>query len=134
MITYRDHSRCDAHEILSLYASVGWTNYTAQPEMLERAFAHSLAILAAYDGERLIGIIRAVGDGASIVFVQDLLVHPDYQRRGIGSTLLKMLLVRYSHVYQFELLTDDAEKTNRFYQSVGFQPVEAIGCRAFIRA
>lgn len=98
MITYRDHSRYDAHEILSLYASVGWTNYTAQPEMLERAFAHSLAILAAYDGERLIGIIRAVGDGASIVFVQDLLVHPDYQRRGIGSTLLKMLLALFARV------------------------------------
>ena len=40
-------------------------------------------------GRRLVGLVRVVGDGASIAYVQDLLVHPDWQRRGIGARLLR---------------------------------------------
>ena len=70
----------DALELLPLYAAVGWTNYTARPEMLERAFSGSLCALAARAGGRLAGVVRAVGDGASVLYVQDLLVLPEYQR------------------------------------------------------
>lgn len=71
-------------QILALYDSVGWTNYTQNPTMLEKAFAASLFTLYAYEGENLIGLIRAVGDGYSSVFIQDLLVNPSHQRQGIG--------------------------------------------------
>lgn len=87
--TISEYMSYDAEEIRFLYESVGWMNYTARPEMLKKAFENSLAVLGAYEEDRLIGIIRAVGDGASIVFIQDLLVLPEYQRRGIGSALLK---------------------------------------------
>ena len=39
-----------------------------------------------------IGVLRAVGDGQTIVFVQDLLILPEYQRRGVGTALLRALL------------------------------------------
>ena len=38
--------------------------------------------MAAYDEDRLVGLIRVVGDGLTIVFIQDLLVYPQYQRQG----------------------------------------------------
>ena len=85
-------------EILSLYNSVGWTAYTAHPEVLHKGFDHSLLTLAAYEGEQLLGIIRVVGDGYTIVFVQDLLVFPEHQRKGIGSALLQAVLNQYRHV------------------------------------
>lgn len=49
-------------EILNLYTSVGWTNYTNHPEMLKNAYANSLKILGAYEfeTEKLIGIIRVI--------------------------------------------------------------------------
>lgn len=122
-----------AGEMIPLYAAVGWTNYTASPEMLAEAYRNSLCVLSAYDGDKLVGIIRAVGDGASIVFVQDLLVLPDYQRRGIGARLLKTLMERYADVYQFELLTDDTPKTTAFYEAIGFTRADRLGCRAFIK-
>ena len=56
--------------------------------MLEHAFEHSLRILGAHDGEKLVGIIRAVGDGYSVLFIQDILVLPEYQRKGIGNRLM----------------------------------------------
>lgn len=120
-----------AEEVLALYSSVGWTNYTRAPLMLQEAFNHSLKILAAYDDEQLIGIIRVVGDGYSVVFVQDLLIHPAYQRRGLGRQLLNAILTDYEAVYQLHLMTDDTEETKLFYEALGFQPVDLRGTRAF---
>ena len=56
-------------EIKQLYKSVGWTSYLRYPELLPKAFASSLKTFAAYDSERLVGFIRAVGDGVSILWI-----------------------------------------------------------------
>lgn len=129
----KEYSLYHRDEILDLYESVGWTNYTARPEMLKVAYENSLLTLAAYEDKALVGIVRVVGDGASIVFIQDLLVRPEFQRKGIGTALMRAVLERYPAVYQMELMTDDTEKTVAFYQSMGFQRAESLGCRAFLR-
>ena len=132
-ITLREYGPYREPEIDSLYRSVGWSAYYSQPQLLRDAFAHSLYILGAYDEERLVGIVRAVGDGISVVFLQDLLVHPQYQRRGIGRRLIAAVLKKYSHVRQLHLLTDDTADTVQFYEAVGFEAVENIHCKAFTR-
>jgi ribosomal protein S18 acetylase RimI-like enzyme len=99
--------------------------------MLSEAYSHSLKIYAAYVDEKLVGVIRVVGDGFSVVFVQDLLVYPEYQRRGIGTALLKMTMEEYRGVYQLHLLTDNTKKTVAFYKSLGFIMDTDINCRAF---
>lgn len=118
-------------QLLALYQSVGWTNYTKQPDMLDQAYKHSLLSLAAYDEGDLVGLIRVVGDGYSIIFVQDILVNPDYQRRGIGRLLLETVLEEFKHVYQIHLATDQTAKTMAFYESLGFKSMEDIGARAY---
>ena len=123
---------CEA-EILPLYKAVGWSNYYEHPEMLQQAYAGSLCILAAYEDEKLIGIIRAVGDECSILFIQDILVYPEYQRKGIGTALIRAVLEQYPHVYQIELATDNTEKTVSFYKSLGFRAMQEIGCCAFLK-
>ena len=120
-------------DIINLYQSVGWTNYLERIDILEEAYANSLCVLGAYDSDRLVGIIRAVGDGQTIVLVQDIIVLPEYQRKGIGTKLLKAVVEKYKDVYQIELLTDNTEKTKTFYRSVGFAASDDIGCVAFIR-
>ena len=120
-------------DIINLYQSVGWTNYLERIGILEKAYANSLCVLGAYDDDRLIGIIRAVGDGQTIVFVQDIIVLPEHQRKGIGTKLLKAVVEKYKDVYQMELLTDNTEKTNAFYRSVGFTASDDVGCVAFIK-
>ena len=118
-------------EILGLYTSVGWTNYTDNPEMLRNAYINSLNIYGAYVDDKLIGIIRVVGDGYSVIFIQDLLVHPEFQRKGVGTLLLKRVLCEYDSVYQKHLITEDTEKTILFYKSLGFVDNSGIGCKAF---
>ena len=54
-------------DLLALYSSVGWTNYTNNPTMLEEAVKASLWQLAVYDKEELVAYIRLVGDGHSVL-------------------------------------------------------------------
>jgi GNAT superfamily N-acetyltransferase len=118
-------------EVLALYKSVGWSMYTRDPARLERALTHSLTVLSAYEGKQLVGLIRAVGDGETILFIQDLLVLPEYQRRGIGKQLIEALLARFPEVRQRVLLTDDDPKTRNFYKAAGFVESQQVGVIAF---
>lgn len=129
----KEYQTYNEQEIIDLYQSVGWTNYTSCPEMLEEAYKNSLCILGAFEKEKLVGVVRVVGDGISIVFVQDILVLPEYQRQGVGSALMRAILKKYASVYQVELLTDSTEKSKAFYSSVGLAPVSELGCSAYIR-
>ena len=127
---YRAYNEAD---IMRLYESVGWTAYTDHPEVLRKGFENSMLILTAYEGDQLLGIIRAVGDGYTVVFIQDILVFPEYQRKGIGSALLQAILDRYSHVRQIELATDNTPKTIAFYKSMGFRELSEIDCCCFMK-
>ena len=128
----REYKTYNESEILRLYTSVGWTAYTDQRRYCVKALS-SMLTLAAYEGDQLLGIIRTVGDGHTIVFVQDILVFPEHQRKGFGSALLQAVLNRYSHVRQIELATDHTPKTIAFYKSMGFYELSEIGCCGFMR-
>ena len=129
----KNYSAYNEKEILKLYSSVGWTAYTDEPQTLKQGFQNSLLVLAAYEGEELLGIIRVVGDGATVVFIQDLLVFPEKQRKGIGTALVKAVLERYPVVRQIELTTDQTPETAAFYKSLGFSEFAKIGCCGFMK-
>lgn len=132
-IALKEYTIYNEEEILALYKAVEWSNYYKKPKMLEEAYQDSLYILGAYLEERLVGIIRVVGDGASIIFIQDLLVHPDYQRQKIGTQLLEYVFERYKNIYQKVLLTENTEKTKIFYSKLGMTPIEEMNGTSFIR-
>ena len=133
LMEIRVYNKPDMEELKALYQSVGWTNYTEHMEMLENAYEHSLKIYGAYVNEKLAGIIRVVGDGCSVIYIQDILVFPEYQRQGIGKSLINKILTEYADVYQIMLTTDDQPKTKAFYKSAGFIAHSEIGCEGFGR-
>lgn len=134
MIHYKINPQLDFAAVLDLYASVGWSNYTNHPQRLEQAFHQSLFVMAAYDKNKLVGLIRAVGDGLTIVFIQDLLVYPHYQRQGIGRSLLQETLERFKDVYQIQLATEQSDKNLAFYRELGFRRQENFDCTGMIYA
>ncbi|WP_314414919.1 GNAT family N-acetyltransferase [uncultured Streptococcus sp.] len=132
MITIKKQEIVKLEDVLHLYQAVGWTNYTHQPEMLEQALSHSLAIYVALDGDAVVGLIRLVGDGFSSVLVQDLIVLPSYQSQGIGSALMKQALEDFKEVYQVQLATEQTEKNVGFYRSIGFETLSTYDCIGMI--
>lgn len=120
-------------EILPLYKRAGWTNYVKNPEMLQKAYENSLLVLAARQEKQLIGLVRVVGDGASILYIQDILVLPEYQGEGVGSRLLQEVDRLYPQVYQKVLLTDQQPNTMRFYEKCGYRQSDEFGCTAYMK-
>ena len=123
-------------DVLALYESVGWVAYTRDPERIRAALRGSSFVAAAYTAGRLVGLVRAMSDDTMINYVQDVLVHPDAQRSGIGAALMGAVAQRYAHVRQHVLLTDDEPRQRAFYESLGYAEIRDFGegtLRAFVR-
>lgn len=86
-------------------------------DKVKRAFENSTVVCFALDGTRLIGAARALSDREYHATVYDVVVHPDYHRRGVGSRLMRELLATLP-VWRVLLVADGDAK--RFYESLGF--------------
>lgn len=107
-------------EALALYASVGWTAYTDNPDLLQQAIKGSSFVVAARNRDgKLVGLARAISDDATICYLQDILVEPVFHGTGVGRALFAALRERYQHVRQFVLITDDEPSQRAFYQAMG---------------
>ncbi len=125
-------------QILELYNSVGWTAYTGEEHarQLQKAIQNSTYVVTSWDGEKLTGLARVLSDDTSIFYLQDILVHPDSQRKGIGRKLLDNCIERFKHVRTKILLTDDEERQRFFYESLGFKntkDLKKFNLNAFVR-
>ena len=132
-ITYSEENEFDKEQILNLYNDAGWTNYTFNPDNLMQAIANSLYVNAAYDGDKLVGLLRAVGDAKTIIYIQDILVLQEYRKIGIGRELMKSTLDKYSSVRQIVLLTDNDPNTKAFYEKAGLQNAGSLNLISFIK-
>lgn len=134
IITYQENTQLTQKELVSLYESVGWQSYTSQPEQLQKAIEQSFDVLTAWDHDHLIGLIRVISDGETILYIQDILVHPNYQKQTIGSSLMEQILKKYAHIRQKMLLTDDTSETRHFYEKFQFSTCEQNELVAFYRS
>lgn len=132
-IRYYTNNPISALELVKLYGQLGWTGYTDHPDKMAKILKGSLWHMSAYDGSKLIGLIRVVGDGCSIIYVQDILVLEAYQRKGIGRKLMESMLQEFHDIRQIVLITDDSEKTRSFYESVGMHLVAKTGGLCYVR-
>jgi aralkylamine N-acetyltransferase len=86
-------------------------------DKLRRAFLNSTNVCYAFDGARLVGVARAISDGEYHAVVYDVAVHPDYQKQGIGRTVMNGLLQQI-RVWRVMLIA--SEDVQPFYGRLGF--------------
>jgi len=130
MIEYKETKLISDSDLRPLYESVGWVSYTDKVSDLTTLLTHCQLVFSAWDNGKLVGLIRTVGDGISIQYVQDLLVLPEYQKRGIGSKLLKKAIEQSKEIRQFVLITDGSEENKAattFYQKQGLMNFDETG-------
>lgn len=123
----------DENEVEFLYEDANWTSYTKDMPRLMNAIKSSLMVMTAWNQHRLIGLVRVVGDGQTIIYVQDLLVLGAYQNKGIGSKLLKLILAHFKDVRQNVLLTNESENVRAFYEKNGFSSCDKGDLAAFAK-
>ena len=105
-------------EVIAIYAANGWSA-AEKPKQLLSGLRNSHSLATARVAGRLVGLGNAISDGHLVVYFPHLIVHPDFQRRGIGRALVEGLLQRYSEFHQLMLTADGA--AIQFYEALGFE-------------
>jgi GNAT superfamily N-acetyltransferase len=122
-IEYRETCNLPRDEVLALYRSVGWSS-AEKPDRLMAALAGSHAVVTAWHGDRLVGLGNTISDGALVVYYPHLVVHPEYQHRGVGREIVRRLQARYEGFHQHSILADDSAV--EFYEKCGFTRPAAV--------
>ena len=121
-IVYRIEETPDAAEVAELYRRAGLIRPVDDLERMGRMIAHANLIICARDGERLVGIARALTDFSYCCYLADLAVDAEYQRQGIGKALIATVQEAIGEEAMLLLLS--APKAMPYYPRVGFQAVE----------
>jgi len=101
-----------------LFLSVEWESGKFPNELL-KAIVGSHSVITAWDGEKLIGLINALSDGALTAYFHYMLVHPNYQGKKIGKEMMEMMLDKYKG-YQTKVLIA-YPNVIEFYENFGFK-------------
>lgn len=108
----------EGEEVVALYKANAWSA-AEKPQQLLAALRNSDALVTARVEGRLVGLGNAISDGHLVVYFPHLLVHPAFQRQGVGRAMMKLLMDRYAGFHQ-QMLTADGAAVE-FYTSMGFQ-------------
>lgn len=120
-IVYDDRLPSPAH-YRRLFETTGWNEaYRLDEEALHRGLHQSWRLVTAWDAARLVGSGRLIADGVQYALVADLIVDPAYQRRGIGSEMLRRLLAYADRSGVRDVLLFAAEGSAAFYERHGFR-------------
>lgn len=130
MITLKENA-LELNTYLGLRESVNWKKLdTRQAEL---ALKNSLYTICAWDDDKPVGMGRIVGDGVVIDYIQDLVVHPDYQNLGVGRLIIQALIdyVKASNPKGNEIMLClmCAKGREAFYDKFGFiaRPTDCLG-------
>ena len=88
------------------------------PEVLERAFRNSYACVLACDGQKLVGLARAICDGVDQAVVYDMVLLPEFQKRGIGKRMMDELL---KQIPASNIILYSVPGREGFYAKCGFK-------------
>lgn len=122
MITYTEEKIFTQEQIQKLFLSVDWVS-GKYPQRLYKALMHSSTVLTAWDGTRLVGLIRVLDDSEMLAQIHYVLVDPEYQGQGIAGKMLAQIKEKYRHFMYLECMP--AEKKNvPFYEKHGFRLME----------
>jgi GNAT superfamily N-acetyltransferase len=117
-IQYREMREIPIECILALYQANEWSA-AKKPAQSHQALLNSHTVISAWHGEQLVGLGNAISDGHLVVYYPHLLVHPEYQKRLIGTQLMQRLMAKYEGFHQQMLVA--VVGTLDFYRKCGFE-------------
>ena len=117
-ITYTDEKKFTQEQVQNLFLSVGWVS-GQYPSRLYRALMHSSTVITAWDGDRLVGLVRLLDDSELVAYMHYVLVDPAYHGKGIAGTMIGMVKEKYRDYLYIEIMPEKS-KNAAFYQRLGF--------------
>lgn len=129
-IIYKEHTPTP-EEFNNLTEAVDWG--TRENKIIEEALKHTLYSLCVYDENKLIGYGRIIGDKTIFLYIQDIMVIPEYQGKKIGTGIMNKLIEKINEYKKVnpEIRTylGATKGKENFYEKFGFisRPNEELG-------
>ncbi len=122
MLKYTEEKIFTQEQVQQLFLSVNWVsgNY---PKRLYKALMNSSTVLTVWDDDFLVGLLRVLDDTEMLAQIHYVLVHPDYQGKGIASKMLEYIKEKYKNFMYLEVMPED-KKNAEFYRKNGFSIME----------
>ena len=128
------HNELTADEFIYLWESV-WGNAPTM-EQIELALTHSIYVVSVYDRGKVAAMARMIGDMGLCYYIKDVIVHPDYQKKGIGRLLINELLnfIKSNGISGTEIFVELCAMPDKipFYEKFGFSANEAQRLRIML--
>ncbi|MBT1176333.1 GNAT family N-acetyltransferase [Bifidobacterium callimiconis] len=121
-ITFTEEKSFTQEQVQKLFRSVGWVS-GEYPERLHKALLGSSTVISAWDGGRLVGLVRALDDGSMLAYVHYVLVDPEYQGNGIAGRMIEMVKDKYRDYFYIEVMPEESKNAS-FYEGHGFHVMD----------
>lgn len=116
-MTYKFNEKVSVKALADLRESVGWNR-------MEREYKNPLMTsyyhIAVYEDNKLIGYIDSISNGVTDAYIQDLMVRPAQQGKGIGTDLMNKMIehLKEKRIYMISVVYEEGLKP--FYERFGF--------------
>lgn len=111
----------DLNKIIAIYKDANWWDDSYEPSFITTMLKSSFRFAGAYIDNELVGMGRALSDGISDAYIQDIAVLKKYRGNGIGKAIIKKLIaeLQESDIDWIALIGEP--ETKEFYQELGFE-------------
>ena len=105
-----------------LYDSVGWESY--DDKITQKALDNTFYSVSVYDDNKIVGYGRIIGDTICFLYIQDIMVKPEYQGNKIGTMIMNKLLEKINEIKQenpdLRVYLGASKNKEEFYEKFGF--------------
>jgi len=121
MINIKENIK-NVEEFNLLYDDVGWGAY--DDNITQKALDNTFYSVSAYDGNKIVGYGRIIGDTICFLYIQDIMVKPEYQGNKIGTMIMNKLLEKINEIKQenpdLRVYLGASKNKEEFYEKFGF--------------
>ncbi len=119
VITYKTNTKLEAHELSDLFKASGIKRPVEDLNRIKKMIDNSNLTVTAWDGEKLVGVSRALSDFSYCCYLSDLAVDKEYQNHGIGNELVNEIQKIIGDESNLVLLS--APEAMEYYTKIGFE-------------
>ena len=121
MINIKENIK-NVEEFNLLYDDVGWGAY--DDNITQKALDNTFYSVSAYDDNKIVGYGRIIGDTICFLYIQDIIVKPEYQGNKIGTMIMNKLLEKINEIKQenpdLRVYLGASKNREEFYEKFGF--------------
>lgn len=105
-----------------LYDAVGWGAY--DKDISKKALENTFYSVSIYDDKKIVGFGRLIGDTICFIYIQDIMVRPEYQNKKIGTMIMNNLLEKINELKNknpdIRVYVGACKEKEKFYERFGF--------------